>query len=161
MPSFDVVSRVDMQEVRNAVDQASREISTRFDFKNTGSSIELGEDSITVRSDTEARLKAAVDVLEEKLVKRKVSLKVLSPGKVEEAGGGTYRQQITLTMGISTEKAKEIVKKIKDTKLKVQAAVQGDEVRVTGKKRDELQDVIQLLKDTDYDLPLQFVNFRD
>lgn len=161
MPSFDVVSRVDMQEVRNAVDQAQREISTRFDFKNTGSTVELGENSITVRSDTEARLKAAVEVLEEKFIKRKLSLKALSRGKVEEAGGGTYRQTLTITTGIATEKAKEIVKAIKDTKMKVQAAIQGDEVRITGKKRDDLQEVIQHLKDADYDIPLQYVNFRD
>ena len=161
MPSFDVVSRVDFQEVRNAVDQAGREITTRFDFKNTGTSVELGEDSITVRSSTEPRLKAAVEVLEEKMVRRKVPLKALTHGKVEEAGGSTYRQVLTLTMGISQEKAKTIVKAVKDSHLKVQSAVQGDEVRVTGKKRDDLQEVIQLLKEADFDIPLQFVNFRD
>ena len=161
MPSFDVVSRVDLQEVRNAVDQAGREITTRFDFKNTGTSVELGEDSITVRSSTEPRLKAAVEVLEEKMVRRKVPLKALTHGKVEEAGGSTYRQVLTLTMGISQEKAKTIVKAVKDSRLKVQSAVQGDEVRVTGKKRDDLQEVIQLLKEADFDIPLQFVNFRD
>lgn len=161
MPSFDVVSRVDLQEVRNAVDQARREITTRFDFKDTGTSVELGEGAITVRSSTEPRLKAAVDVLEEKLVKRKVSLKALAHGKVEEAGGSTYRQVLTLNMGISQEKARAIVKAVKDTRLKVQAAVQGDEVRVSGKKRDELQTVIQRLKEADHEIPLQFVNFRD
>lgn len=161
MPSFDVVSRVDFQEVRNAVDQARREITTRFDFKNTGTSLDLSDEAITVRSDTEARLKAAVDVLEEKIVRRKVSLKALSHGKIEEAGGSTYRQVLTLTMGINQDKARAIVKAVKDSGVKVQSAVQGDEVRVTGKKRDDLQAVIQHLKDADFDLPLQFVNFRD
>lgn len=161
MPSFDVVSRVDLQEVRNAVDQAQREIVNRFDFKNTGTSIEQGDQDITLRSSTEPRLEAAVGVVEEKLVKRKVPLKAVSLGKIEEAGGATYRQVLTLNVGISQDKAKEVVKAIKDTKLKVQAAVQGDEVRVSGKKRDELQSVIETLKDADFGLALQFVNFRD
>lgn len=161
MPTFDVVSRVDLQEVRNAVDQARREITTRFDFKDTGTSVDLGDGTITLRSSTEPRLKAAVDVLEDKLVKRKVSLKAVAHGKVEEAGGGTYRQVLTLNMGISQEKAREIVKAVKDNRMKVQAAVQGDEVRITGKKRDDLQSVIQRLKDADFGIPLQFVNFRD
>lgn len=161
MPSFDVVSRVDMQEVRNAVDQTRRELTTRFDFKDTGTAVDLSEEAITMRSSTEPRLKAAVDVLEDKFVKRKVSLKALSHGKVEEAGGGTYRQVLTLSVGISQEKARAIVKAVKDTGLKVQSAVQGDEVRVTGKKRDELQAVIQKLKEADFEIPLQFVNFRD
>lgn len=161
MPSFDVVSQVDMQEVRNAVDQAQREISTRFDFKKTGTSLELGDDAITARSGTEQRLEAAVDVLEGKLVKRKVSLKALQPGKVEDAAGGTYRQVLTLNQGISQDRAKEIVKLVKDTKLKIQAAVQGDQVRITGKKRDDLQQIMQLLRERDLGIPLQFVNLRD
>lgn len=161
MPSFDVVSRVDLQEVRNAVDQTRREITTRFDFKDTGTAVELGDGSITLRSSTEPRLKAALDVLEDKLVKRKVPLKALAHGKIEEAGGSTYRQLLTLNMGISQEKAKTVVKAVKDSGVKVQAAVQGDEVRVTGKKRDDLQAVIQKLKDADFGIPLQFVNFRE
>lgn len=161
MPTFDVVSRVDLQEVKNAVDQAEREIVNRFDFKNTGTSVELGDQEITVRSSTEQRLEAAVGVVEEKLVKRKVPLKAVSHGKVEEAGGSTYRQVLTLNVGISQDKAKEVVKAVKDTKLKVQASVQGDEVRVSGKKRDELQNVIQTLKEKDFGIALQFVNFRD
>lgn len=161
MPTFDVVSRVDLQEVKNAVDQAEREIVNRFDFKNTGTSVELGDQEITVRSSTEQRLEAAVGVVEDKLVKRKVPLKAVSHGKVEEAGGSTYRQVLTLNVGISQDKAKEVVKAVKDTKLKVQASVQGDEVRVSGKKRDELQNVIQTLKEKDFGIALQFVNFRD
>jgi len=161
MPSFDVVSRVDLQEVRNAVDQAQREIVNRFDFKNTGTTIEPTDNDITVRSSTEQRLEAAVGVVEEKLIKRKVPLKALSKGNVEEAGGATYRQVLTLNVGISQDKAKEVVKAVKDTKLKVQAAVQGEEVRVTGKKRDELQAVIEALKGGDFGIALQFVNFRD
>lgn len=161
MPSFDVVSQVDMQEVRNAVDQANREIVNRFDFKDTGTIIELGDDSITVRSSTDHRLEAAVDVLEGRLVKRKVPLKALEKGQMEDAAGGTVRQEIGLNQGIDQERAKKIVKSVKDTKLKVQAAVQGDQVRISGKKRDDLQSVMQLLRDADFGIPLQFTNRRD
>jgi cyclic-di-GMP-binding protein len=162
MPTFDVVSEVDDQEVKNAVDQAQREISTRFDFKGTDSSIELGEDSLTLRSSTDDRLRAVVQVLEEKLVKRGVSLKALDYGKVEEAAKGTVRQVVTLTVGISSEKAKEINRFLKDLKLKgVQSQTQGDQVRVTGKKKDDLQAAIQALKGEDFGIPLQFQNFRD
>lgn len=161
MPSFDVVSQVDMQEVRNAVDQANREIVNRFDFKDTGTIIELGDDSITVRSSTDHRLEAAVDVLEGRLVKRKVPLKALDKGQMEDAAGSTVRQEIGLNQGIDQERAKKIVKSVKDTKLKVQAAVQGDQVRISGKKRDDLQSVMQLLRDADYGIPLQFTNRRD
>lgn len=161
MPSFDVVSQVDMQEVRNAVDQANREIVNRFDFKDTGTIIELGDESITVRSSTDHRLEAAVDVLEGRLVKRKVPLKALDKGQMENAAGGTVRQEIGLNQGIDQERAKKIVKAVKDTKLKVQAAVQGDQVRISGKKRDDLQSVMQLLQDAEYGIPLQFTNRRD
>src|SRR5579884_424438 len=162
MPSFDVVSEVDMQEVRNAVDQASREVSTRFDFKDTGSSIELADHTITLRSATEDRLKAVVQVLEEKLVRREVSLKALSYGKVEEATTGTVRQEVTLSAGIGDDHAKRINKHIKDMGLKgVSSQTQGDQVRVTGKKRDDLQAVIAALKAEDFGIPLQFQNFRD
>ena len=140
MPSFDVVSELDEQEVRNAVDQAKREIGTRFDFKNTGSSIDLGEKSIELHTESDARLKALTQVLEEKLVRRQVSLKALSYGKVEEAAKGTVRQTVTLNMGISSDKAREIGKFLKGLGLKgVQHQVQGDQLRVTGKKRDDLR----------------------
>lgn len=162
MPSFDVVSEIDSQEVRNAVDQASREITTRYDFKGTNSSIELTETDITMRSVSEDRLTALRQVLEEKLVKRKVSLKVLDYGKVEDAAGGTVRQVASLQSGISSEKAKEVNKAIKELGLKgVQSQTQGDQVRVTGKKRDDLQSVIAALREADLGLPLQFTNFRD
>lgn len=153
-----------MQEVRNAVDQASREIANRFDFKNTNSSIELKEkeSEIEMRTVSEDRLNALRQVLEEKFVKRKVSLKALSHGKVEDAAGGTVRQVTTLQAGISSEKAKEINKLIKNMGLKgIQSQTQGDQVRVSGKKRDDLQTVIGNLKEADLDIPLQFTNFRD
>ena len=162
MPSFDVVSEVDMQEVRNAVDQASREITTRFDFKDTGSSIELSGHELTLRSATEDRLKALTQVLEEKLVRREVSLKSLDYGKVEEATKGTVRQTVSLQAGISSDHARRINKSIKDMGLKgVSSQTQGDQVRVTGKKRDDLQAVIAALKGEDFGIPLQFNNFRD
>jgi uncharacterized protein YajQ (UPF0234 family) len=162
MPSFDVVSEVDMQEVRNAVDQATREVSTRFDFKDTGSSIELSGSELHLASATEDRLRAVVQVLEEKLVKRSVSLKALDRGKVEEASKGTVRQTIKLQAGISADNAKKINKLIKDAGLKgVQSQTQGEQVRVTGKKRDDLQAVIAALKAEDLGIPLQFTNFRD
>jgi len=162
MPSFDITSEVDHQEVRNAVDQAMREVTNRFDFKNTNPSIELDDGSITLRCATDDRLAALRQVLEERLVKRKVSLKALSYGKVEEASGGTARQVATLVAGISSDKAKEINRFIKDLGLKgVQSQTQGDQIRVTGKKRDDLQSVIAACKEHDFDIPLQFGNFRD
>ena len=162
MPSFDVVSEIDMQEVRNAVDQAQREVSTRFDFKDTDSTIELGTDSITLHSSTEDRIRAVLQVLEEKLVKRSISLKALDRGKIEEASKGTARQVIKLVAGISSDKAKQVNSTIKGLNLKgVQSQTQGDQVRVTGKKRDDLQAVIAALKEADLGIPLQFNNFRD
>ena len=162
MPSFDVVSEVDHQEVRNAVDQAMRELATRFDFKGTNSSIDLGEGELILRSATEDRLKAVRQVLEEKMVRRQVSLKALDWQKVEEASGGSARQHVKIVAGISSEKAREINKKIKDLSLKgIQSQTQGDQVRVTGKKRDDLQAVIAALKESDMGVPLQFTNFRD
>ena len=162
--TFDVVSEVDVQEVRNAVDQAGREIAQRFDFKNTGSSIDLSEEggdpTITLRSNTEQKVKDVLKVLEEKFVKRKVSLKTLQRGEIEAAGGGTSRQQLKINQGISIEKAKEIVKTIKDMKVKAQASVQGDQVRVSSKSRDTLQDVMAALKEKDFGIPLQFTNYR-
>ena len=162
MPSFDVVSEIDEQEVRNAVDQASREVTTRFDFKGTNSSVELGDGEIVLRSVSEDRLTALRQVLEEKLVKRKVSLKALDYQKVEEASGGTARQHVKLVAGISRDKATDINKHIKAMGLKgIQSQVQGEQVRVTGKKRDDLQAVIASLKEMDLGIPLQFQNFRD
>ena len=162
MPTFDVVSQVDMQEVRNAVDQASREIATRFDFKGTDSSISLGEKAIELHTESDQRLKALTQVLEEKMVKRQVSLKALSYGKVEEASKGTVRQVVTLNSGISTEKGKEIGKFLKELGLKgVSHQIQGDQLRVSGKKRDDLQEAIQAMREQDFGIPLQFVNFRD
>ena len=162
MPTFDVTSEVDLQEVRNAVDQASREVSTRFDFKDTGSSIELKNDGIELNSATEDRLRALTQVLEEKLVRRNVSLKSLDYQKVEEASRGAVRQQVKLQAGISSDHAKKINKAVKDLGLKgVQSQAQGDQLRVTGKKRDELQAVITALKAEDFGIPLQFGNFRD
>ena len=162
MPTFDVVSEVDFQEVRNAVDQASREVSTRFDFKGTDSTIELGEKSIDLHTESEQRLKALTQVLEEKLVKRKVSLKALDYGKVEEAAKGTVRQTVTLSVGINQDKAREIGKFVKELGLKgVSHQVQGDQLRVSGKQRDDLQAAIQGMREQDFGIPLQFVNFRD
>ena len=162
MPSFDVVSQVDMQEVRNAVDQASREIANRFDFKGTDSTIDLADTEITLHSNTEQKLKSLVQVLEEKLVRRSVPLKALAYGKIQEAAKGAARQVVTLNVGISDEKAREINKFIKAEGPKgVQSQVQGDQLRVTGKKRDDLQATIAALKGHDFDVPLQYVNFRD
>jgi uncharacterized protein YajQ (UPF0234 family) len=162
--SFDVVSEVDLQEVRNAVDQAGREISQRFDFKGTGSTIELARDgdrhTIVVRSNTEQKVKDCVKVLEEKLVKRRVALKALQRGDIQPAAGGTARQVIGLNQGISGDKAREIVKGIKDLKLKAQASVQGDQVRVSSKSKDTLQEVLSALKERDFGIPLQFTNYR-
>ncbi len=162
MPSFDVVSQVDLQEVRNAVDQASREVANRFDFKNAQASIELDDHTITLRAVSEDRLNALRQVLEEKLVRRKVSLKAVDYGKVEDASGGSARQVVTLTAGISSDKARELNKAIKALGIKgVQSQTQGDQLRVTGKKRDALQDVIAHLRESDHGIPLQFENFRD
>jgi uncharacterized protein YajQ (UPF0234 family) len=162
VPSFDVVSEVDLQEVRNAVDQASREAGTRFDFKGTDSSIDLNDHEIVLESSSEDRLKALNQVLEEKLVRRQVSLKALDTGRVEEASKGRARQRTTLRAGISAEHGKRINKLVKDLGLKgVTSQVQGEQVRVTGKKRDDLQAVIQALKEQDLGIPLQFQNMRD
>jgi cyclic-di-GMP-binding protein len=161
MPSFDVVSEIDEQEVKNAVDQAQREVTTRFDFKDTNSTIELGDDKITLASVTEDRLRALLQVLEEKFVKRNVSLKTLDYGKVEEATRGTARQVITLKAGLSSDKAKEVNRALKESGVKVQSQTQGDAVRVTGKKRDDLQAAIAFLKEKDFEIPLQYKNFRD
>jgi uncharacterized protein YajQ (UPF0234 family) len=162
MPTFDVVSEVDRQEVRNAIDQAQREIATRFDFKNTNTSLEQQDLVLTLRSVSEDRLAALRVVLEERLVKRGVSLKGLEYGTVEEAAGQTVRQVVTIKVGISSDKAREINKLIKERAPKgVSSQTQGDSIRVSGKKRDDLQAVIAALKGADLGIPLQFENFRD
>lgn len=160
--SFDIVSVIEMQEVVNAVNQAMMEIRQRFDFKGSKSDIKLEEKDkkIVLISDDEYKMKSVIDILQTKLVKRSVSLKALKYDKVEPATGGTVRQVITLQQGIPVEKAKEIVKIIKDTKLKVQAQIQSDQVRVAGKSRDNLQSVISLLRGKDLGIDLQFINYR-
>ena len=158
--SFDIVSQVSMPEVANAVDQARREISQRFDFKDTGTSLSQDDKLIEVRSTTEDRLRAAVEVLKEKAVRREVSLKALHFGPVQPAAKGTSKQIINVNVGISEEKAREIVKFVKGLRVKVQSHVQGEQVRITGKAKDDLQDVIRAVKEHDFDVPLQFVNFR-
>ena len=162
MPTFDVVSEVDMQEVRNAVDQAVREVSTRYDFKDTGSTIELAGQQLNLHSSSEDRMKALVLVVEEKLVKRQVSLKALEFGSVEPAAKGTVRQSVTLRVGIDQERARKINRFLKDLGLKgVSSQTQGDQLRVSGKKKDDLQAAIAALKAEDFGIPLQFTNFRD
>lgn len=161
MPSFDIVSQVDVQEVRNAVDQANREITTRFDFKGSDARVEQGEGKLTVFADDEFKVGQARDILLAKLAKRGIDLACLKPGKVETIGGNKAKQEIEVRQGIDTELGKKIVKTIKDSKLKVQASIQGDQLRVTGKKRDDLQEVIALMRKQDFGLPMQYVNFRD
>ncbi len=161
MPSFDVVSKLDHHEVDNAIDQARRELTQRFDFKNTGAEIEKTEEGIVLRANSEGRCTAAYEVLTDKMVRRKVSLKSLDPGEPKPAGGSTHRMLVKLKEGIDQDNARKLVKLLKESKLKVQAAVQGDVVRVSHKKRDALQEAIALLKEQDMPLPLQFLNFRD
>lgn len=161
MPSFDVVSKVDWSEVDNALNQAQREVAQRFDFKGTDTTLERTEEGIVVRSGTDERAKAAIDVLDQKLVRRKVSLKHLEQKDPEPGPKGSVRILILVKEGIEVEKARQIVKLVKDSKLKLQAAIQDQSVRVTGKKRDELQDMIQRLRGEDLGIELQFVNFRD
>ncbi len=161
MPSFDVVSELDMQEVRNAVDQAGREIATRYDFRGTDSTVKLDENSISMESASEGRLDAVIDVLKTKLVKRGISLKVLDGGDAKPAAGGRVRAVYQLISGIPQDAAKELSKELRDTKMKIQVQIQGDQLRVSGKKRDVLQEAIAHLKGLDFRLPLQFTNFRD
>ena len=158
--SFDVVSEVDLQEVKNAVQQAEKEIQNRFDFKGSKTEIQLEEGHLALTSSDEYKLKSAMEVLKGKLIKRKVSLKALQPGEIESALGGTVKQRVELQSGIPIEKAREIVKVVKGTKLKVQASIQGEQLRVTGKNRDDLQKIIQLLRDTDMDIHMEFTNYR-
>ena len=158
--SFDIVSEVDLAEVGNAVDQARREIVQRFDFKDTGTAIDHDNDLIELRSSTDDRLKAALEVLKEKCVRRKVSLKALHEGPILPAAKGTYRQTVNVSKGINDEKARDINKHIKGLGLKVQTQVQGDQIRVNAKSKDDLQVVIGELKERDFGIPLQFTNYR-
>jgi uncharacterized protein YajQ (UPF0234 family) len=158
--SFDIVSEIDIQEVRNAVDQAGREIHQRFDFKNTNTSIELNEEAIEMASATEDRLKAAYQVLEEKAVRRQVPLKALQPGAVEPAAKGSVRQTVKLVTGISDDKAKEISKFVRQAVPKAQTQIQGSQVRVMSKSKDDLQAAIAACKDHDFGIALQFTNYR-
>ena len=158
--SFDIVSQVSMPEVANAVDQTRREIAQRFDFKDTGTSVSHDDTLIELRSSTEDRLKAAVEVLKEKAVRREIALKALRFGPVQPAAKGTSKQAVNVNTGISEDRARELVKFIKGLKSKVQVQVQGDQVRVSGKTKDDLQAVIRAVKEQDFDIPLQFVNFR-
>ena len=162
MPSFDVVSQLDLQEVENAVNQARKEIITRYDFKDTATVLDWDKKgTIKIESSDDFKVKAVGDVLREKLARRKVSLKVLDEGKIEPANAGRAKQEMTLRQGIDTDRAREIVKLIKDLKLKVQAQIAGDQVRVSGKNRDDLQKAIAAIRAKDLPLPLQFINFRE
>ncbi len=160
MPSFDIVSEVDLQEVRNAVDQANREVGTRFDFKGVEAGFELKEGQVLLHAEQEFQLGQMMDILRQKLVKRSVDIACMEIGKAENSLNAS-RQTVTIRQGIESDLAKKMVKEIKASKLKVQAQIQGDQVRVTGKKRDDLQQVINLLREADYGLPLQFQNFRE
>jgi uncharacterized protein YajQ (UPF0234 family) len=160
--SFDIVSRIDLQEVNNAIHQALKEVNNRYDLKGTGSTIELDQENhqIVVHAPDEFTLKQVLEILDQKLVRRGVPLKGLSYGKVQPAAGSSVVQEISLQQGIPIEKARDIVKLIKQTKIKVQAAIQGDQVRVTGKSRDDLQQVIAMLREKDLGIDMQFTNYR-
>ncbi len=160
MPSFDVVSEFDAHEARNGVDQANREVTTRFDFKGTGSKYELEEQVISLTTQSDFQLKQMIDILHQKLSRRGIDIACLDEQEAEFSGSEA-RQKIILRRGIDTDRARKLVKQIKAAKLKVQAAIQGEKLRVSGKKRDDLQAVISMLKDTDVGLPLQYENFRD
>ena len=158
--SFDVVSKIDMQEVKNAVNQTNKEISQRYDFRDSKAEVVLEEDTVKILADSDFQLKSVIDILQSKLIRRKVAVKNLEYGKVESASGGMVKQNISIKQGIDDKTAKKIVKDIKSLKLKVQAKIMEDQLRVSGKKKDDLQKVIQFLKENDYGLELQFVNFR-
>ncbi|MCI3919495.1 YajQ family cyclic di-GMP-binding protein [Paenibacillus sp. TRM 82003] len=158
--SFDIVSKVDMQELTNAVTQAEKEIATRFDFKGSKSSIEIDKEALVIVSDDEYKLKSVIDILQSKMVKRGIAIKNMDYGKLEPASGGAVRQQIKLKQGIGQDDAKKINVLIRDSKLKVKSQIQGDQLRVTGKSKDDLQSVMSLLRGEDLPLDLQFVNFK-
>lgn len=161
MPSFDIVSEVNQVEVRNAVDQANKEISTRFDFKGSDARVEIGDGTLTLYADDDFKLKQVADVLTGKLTKRSVDIRSLQYGDVQKISGNKVKQVVTVRTGVETELAKKIVRLVKDSKLKVQASIQGDAIRVSGAKRDVLQDTIALVKKSITDFPLQYNNFRD
>ena len=161
MPSFDVVSKVDLMELDNALHTAQKELSQRYDFRGTNTVIERGPEGITIRTSDEQRAAATLTVLRERMAKRNVSQRCLDPGDVEAAGGQTVRQLVKIKQGIESDTAKKIVKMMKDDKIKVQAQIQGDELRVTRKNRDDLQAAIQLLRRNDFGIDLQYINFRD
>jgi uncharacterized protein YajQ (UPF0234 family) len=161
MPSFDVVSKVDLMELDNAINVARKELSTRYDFRGTNTDLERGPEGIVLRSSDEPHAVAALTVLRERMSKRNVSQRCLDPKPIEPAGGKTVRQLIVIKQGIEQETAKKIVKAVKDSKLKVQAQIQGDELRVTGKNRDDLQSAISMMRKDDYGIDLQFINFRE
>jgi uncharacterized protein YajQ (UPF0234 family) len=161
MPSFDVVSKVDLMELDNAINTAQKELSQRYDFRGTNTLLERGPEGITVRTSDETRATAALTVLRERMAKRNVSQRCLDPGDVEAAGGQTVRQLVKVKQGIESDTAKKIVKMIKDAKVKVQAQIQGDELRVSGKNRDDLQAAMHLIRSNDFGIDMQFINFRD
>ena len=161
MPSFDIVSQVNQQEIKNAVEQANKEIANRFDFKGSDARIEQGENLLTVYADDEFKLGQVTDVLRGRLAKRNVDVRALEPGALEKISGNKVKRPITVKVGVSQDKAKQIQKLIKDSKLKVNASIQGDAVRVSGAKKDDLQAAIQLVRSQVTDLPLQYINFRD
>ena len=161
MPSFDIVSQVNQQEIKNAVEQANKEISNRFDFKGSDARIEQGENLLTVYADDDFKLGQVTDVLRGRLAKRNVDVRCLEPGAIEKISGDKVKRPITVKVGVGQEKAKQIQKLIKDAKLKVNASIQGDAVRVSGAKKDDLQAAIQLVRAQVTDLPLQYINFRD
>lgn len=160
MPSFDVVSEIEQHELTNAIDQANREIGNRFDFKGTDSKVELNDDSLLITSASEFQVKQIKDILENKVSKRGIDVRCLEYGDIEE-NNNQARQTVTIRKGIDSDLARKIVKLVKDSKMKVQASIQGDQVRVSGKKRDDLQEAIVAIKAAKYSLPLQFTNFRD
>ncbi len=161
MPSFDIVSQVNQPEVKNAVEQANKEISNRFDFKGSDARVEQGENLLTVYADDEFKLGQVMDVLRGRLAKRSVDVRCLEPGAIEKISGDKVKRAVTIKVGIAQDKAKQIQKLIKDSKIKVAASIQGDAVRVSGAKKDDLQSVIQLVRTSVTDLPVQFTNFRD
>ena len=161
MPSFDIVSEVDKQEVRNAIDQVNKEVSTRFDFKGSDARVEQADYKLSIFADDEFKLTQVLDILMAKLAKRNVDVRCLDRGQVEKVSGNKVKQEVTVKTGVESELAKKIIRLIKDSKLKVQGSIQGDAVRVSGAKRDVLQEVIQLVKKSITEFPLQFQNFRD
>ena len=161
MPSFDIVSQVNQQEIKNAVEQSNKEIANRFDFKGSDARIEQGENLLTIYADDEFKLGQVTDVLRGRLAKRNVDVRCLEPGAIEKISGDKVKRPITVKVGVSQDKAKEIQKLIKDSKLKVNASIQGDAVRISGAKKDDLQAAIQLVRKSVADVPLQFINFRD